>query len=143
MFDFRHSVVTTVRTQEKADKIASAYKDIGKDKLSFAIVPDIAQEGAFEKAVVSDPPFDYVVCFWQFIVVEKFMILIWLQIHTASPFHFNVTDVQKQLLDPAIIGTTGILKSVKKNAPSIKRVVSYPKSLPQSHPIHEVIWKRS
>lgn len=58
----RHSVVTTVRTQEKADKIASAYKDLGKDKLSFAIVPDIAQEGAFEEAVVSDPPFDYVVC---------------------------------------------------------------------------------
>jgi hypothetical protein len=35
-----------------------------------------------------------------------------------------VTDVQKELLDPAIIGTTGILKSVKKNAPSVKRVVS-------------------
>ena len=46
-----------------------------------------------------------------------------LQLHTASPFHFNVTDVQKQLLDPAIIGTTGVLKSIKKHAPSIKRVV--------------------
>jgi hypothetical protein len=55
-------VVTTVRTQAKADKIAEAYKSVGKDKLSFAIVPDIAQECAFEKAVVSDPPFDYVVC---------------------------------------------------------------------------------
>ena len=29
----------------------------------------------------------------------------------------------KQLLDPAVIGTTGILKSIKKSAPSVKRVV--------------------
>jgi len=71
-----HSVVTTVRSQEKADKIAKAHSSYGKDKLDFAIVEDIAQENAFDKAVVSDPPFEAV-------------------IHTASPFHFNVTDVQK------------------------------------------------
>ncbi|KAK3046072.1 methylglyoxal reductase (NADPH-dependent) gre2 [Extremus antarcticus] len=99
-----HSVVTTVRSQEKADKIRSAHSKFGKDKLDFSIVEDIAQPGAFDKAVVSDPPFEAV-------------------IHTASPFHFNVTDVQKDLLDPAIIGTTGVLKSIKKSAPSVKRVV--------------------
>ena len=44
-------------------------------------------------------------------------------IHTASPFHYNVTDVQKEMLDPAINGTVGILKAIKKNAPSVKRVV--------------------
>jgi nucleoside-diphosphate-sugar epimerase len=100
-----HSVVTTVRTQDKADKIKAAYKAYAdKGQLSFAIVPDIAQEGAFDEAVISDPPFEAV-------------------LHTASPFHFNVTDVQKDLLDPAVIGTTGILKSIKKSAPSVKRVV--------------------
>ncbi|KAF1959875.1 NAD(P)-binding protein [Byssothecium circinans] len=100
-----HSVVTTVRTQEKADKIKADHKsEAEKGQLGFAIVPDIAQEGAFDKAVVSDPPFEVV-------------------LHTASPFHFNVTDVQKDLLDPAIIGTTGILKSIKKSAPSVKHVV--------------------
>jgi len=26
--------------------------------------------------------------------------------HTASPFHFNVADTKKDLLDPTIIGTT-------------------------------------
>jgi nucleoside-diphosphate-sugar epimerase len=31
--------------------------------------------------------------------------------------------VQKELLDPAVIGTTGILKSIKKSAPTVKRVV--------------------
>lgn len=71
-----HRVVTTVRSQEKANKIAQAHSSYGKDKLDFAIVEDIAQENAFDKAVVSDPPFEAV-------------------IHTASPFHFNVTDVQK------------------------------------------------
>ncbi|KAK4547780.1 hypothetical protein LTR36_000738 [Oleoguttula mirabilis] len=99
-----HSVVTTVRTEEKGNKILSAHSSYGKDQLDFVIVEDIAQEGAFDKAVVSDPPFEAV-------------------IHTASPFHFNVTDVQKQLLDPAIIGTTGVLRSIKKSAPSVKRVV--------------------
>ncbi|OQO01317.1 hypothetical protein B0A48_12872 [Cryoendolithus antarcticus] len=99
-----HSVVTTVRSQEKANKIKDAHPKYGKDKLDFAIVEDIAQEHAFDKAVVSDPPFEIV-------------------IHTASPFHFNVKDVQKELLDPAIIGTTGVLKSIAKSAPSVKRVV--------------------
>ncbi|KAJ4305258.1 Glycine-rich RNA-binding protein 2, mitochondrial [Kalmusia sp. IMI 367209] len=100
-----HSVVTTVRTQEKADKIKEEYKSaVDKGQLGFAIVPDIAQEDAFDHAVISQPPFEAV-------------------LHTASPFHFNVTDVQKDLLDPAVIGTTGILKSIKKSAPSVKRVV--------------------
>lgn len=71
-----HSVVTTVRSQEKAEKIKKAHPKYASDKLDFAIVEDIAQEGAFDKAVISDPPFEAV-------------------IHTASPFHFNVTDVQK------------------------------------------------
>lgn len=71
-----HSVVTTIRSQAKADRIAKAHPNYGKDKLSFVLVEDVAQESAFDKAVVSDPPFEAV-------------------IHTASPFHFNVTDVQK------------------------------------------------
>ncbi|THY96063.1 NAD(P)-binding protein [Aureobasidium pullulans] len=104
LLEHGHSVVTTVRSQEKANKIKEAHPDASEKQLSFAIVEDIAQEGAFDKAVVSDPPFEAV-------------------IHTASPFHFNVADVQKELLDPAVIGTTGILKSIKKSAPSVKRVV--------------------
>lgn len=105
LLDHGHSVVTTVRTQDKADKIKESYKShVEKGQLDFAVVPDIAQPDAFDQAVVSDPPFEAV-------------------LHTASPFHFNVTDVQKDLLDPAVIGTTGILKSIKKNAPTVKQVV--------------------
>ncbi|KAI9820201.1 MAG: methylglyoxal reductase (NADPH-dependent) gre2 [Pycnora praestabilis] len=99
-----HSVVTTVRSPEKASKIKDAHPNAPKDKLDFAIVKDIAQVGAFDEAVKSNPPFEAV-------------------IHTASPFHFNVEDTKKDLLDPAIIGTTEILKAIKKSAPTVKRVV--------------------
>lgn len=98
-----HSVVATVRSKDKADKVKAAHPEAG-DKLDFTIVDDVAREHAFDHAVKSDPPFQAV-------------------IHTASPYTFNVTDVQKQLLDPAIIGTTAILKSIKKYAPTVERVV--------------------
>ena len=97
-------MVTTVRSTEKGQKILDNHPKINKDKLDFVIVEDIAQPGAFDKAVQSKPPFDTI-------------------IHTASPFHFNVTDTKKDLLDPAVIGTTGILKSAQQYAPTVKRVV--------------------
>lgn len=59
---------------------------------------------AFDEAVISDPPFEAV-------------------IHTASLYHYNVTDNQYDILDPAINGTTGILEAIIKSAPSVKRVV--------------------
>ena len=108
-----------MRSQSKADKIKGIFPKYGKDQLDFAIVEDIAQPDAFDDAVLSDPPFEAV-------------------IHTASPFHFNAKDIQKvsnrsrlksrfnivqDLLDPAIIGTTGILRAIKKSAPSVKKVV--------------------
>ncbi|KAI4870340.1 NAD(P)-binding protein [Hypoxylon rubiginosum] len=99
-----HSVVTTVRSQEKADKIKEAYPDLGYDRLDIVIVPDVAQPNAFDAALISDPPLRAV-------------------IHTASPFHFNATDIKKDMLDPAINGTTGILKAVVSNAPQVERVV--------------------
>lgn len=99
------SVVTTVRSSAKADKIRAAYPTVGTDRLDFAIVEDIAREDAFDDALTSfTPPFEAV-------------------IHTASPFHFNVTDVQRDLLDPAIKGTTGLFRSIIKNAPTVKHVV--------------------
>ncbi|TVY48147.1 Ketoreductase [Lachnellula occidentalis] len=103
LLEHGHTVITSVRSQEKANKIKEAHPNTPASQLEFRIVKDIAQEGAFDEAVKIDG-------------LEAV-------IHTASPFHFNITDVKKDLLDPAIIGTTGILKAIKKNAPSVKRVV--------------------
>lgn len=99
----RHDVVTTVRSEEKGQKILENHPDVPRSRLSYVIVKDIAQQGAFDEAVKSDPPFDAV-------------------LHTASPFHFNITDRKQDLLDPAVIGTTEILKAIKASAPSVKRV---------------------
>ncbi|KAI5458037.1 hypothetical protein BGZ63DRAFT_56189 [Mariannaea sp. PMI_226] len=99
-----YSVITTVRSEDKAQKIREAHKDkVDAGKLEFAFVPDIAKEGAFDE-VAKTPGIEVVV-------------------HTASPFRLNITDPQKDLIDPAVIGTTGILKALHASAPSVKRVV--------------------
>ncbi|KAH7320977.1 hypothetical protein B0I35DRAFT_407994 [Stachybotrys elegans] len=97
-----HTVVTTVRSEDKAQKIRSAYPDKA-DRLEVVIVPDIAKEDAFDEVAKTDG--------------------IEVVLHTASPFHYRWTDAKKELVDPAVIGTTGILKAIKRSAPSVKRVV--------------------
>jgi nucleoside-diphosphate-sugar epimerase len=69
LLEHGHSVVTTVRSAEKANKIREAHPSTPKAKLDFLIVEDIAQEGAFDEAVKIDG-------------LEAV-------IHTASPFHFK------------------------------------------------------
>ncbi|KAG8843534.1 methylglyoxal reductase (NADPH-dependent) gre2 [Tulasnella sp. 330] len=72
----------------------------GKDKFSFVIVEDIEMNGAFDQAVIG---------------VDAVQ-------HMASPFHFKADDPQ-ELIGPAVSGTIGVLESIKKNAPGVKRVV--------------------
>lgn len=38
-------------------------------------------------------------------------------------FHYNVTDPIKDLIDPAVLGTTGVLQSVKASCLGVRRVV--------------------
>ena len=92
--------MTTVRSEEKAKIIRDAHPGAN---LTVAIVPDIAVDGAFDE------------------VMQKYTDIEYVQ-HTASPFHFKITD-PKELLDPAIKGTTSILHAIKKYAPSVKRVI--------------------
>ncbi|KAI0469622.1 3-beta hydroxysteroid dehydrogenase/isomerase family protein [Xylaria cf. heliscus] len=101
-----HSVVTTVRSKQKGQKILDAHKQYGKDKLDFVIVEDIVRPGAFDSAVVSDPPFEAA-------------------IHCASPYHFNAKTHEEidKLITTAVEGTTGILKAIKAHAPTVTRVV--------------------
>lgn len=97
------SVRAIVRSQAKAQQVLSDFPNYGS-RLDTGIVPDITSPGAFDEVVKSTPPFDIV-------------------IHTASPFLYRVISSNREFLDPAIKGTLEILKSVKKNAPSVKRVV--------------------
>lgn len=88
------------RSQSSADRILKVNAKYAS-LLSFAIVPDITAPGAFDDAVKD---------------VEGV-------IHIASPFTINIKDNEKDLLIPAIEGTTQILESTYKYAPQVKRVV--------------------
>ncbi|KAG8976977.1 methylglyoxal reductase (NADPH-dependent) gre2, partial [Tulasnella sp. 427] len=44
-------------------------------------------------------------------------------LHTSSPFRYDITDIDEELLKPAVQGTTGILDSVHRVAPTVGRVV--------------------
>jgi nucleoside-diphosphate-sugar epimerase len=54
---------------------------------------------------------------------HKILILNIQVIHTASPFVMSVEDNERDLLNPAVHGTTSVLTSVQKFAPNVKRVV--------------------
>lgn len=101
-----YEVVCTVRSNDKGEQVLREQLPYtsSEGQLSYVIVADIVRDDAFDVAMKSHGPFESV-------------------IHMASPFHFNVTDPQKDLLDPAIKGTTGILNSINRCAPSVKRVV--------------------
>ncbi|KAK9378079.1 uncharacterized protein V2V93DRAFT_141175 [Kockiozyma suomiensis] len=96
-----YTVIATVRSEDKAEYLKGLYP--ADSKLSFVIVPDIAAPNAFDEAIKT-PGIDYI-------------------IHTASPFHFRVTDPVKDLLDPAIKGTESVLTATKAFAPQVKHVV--------------------
>lgn len=96
-----YKVVGTVRSTEKGDRLK---KNLGSDNFEYEIVKDIAEPNAFDEALKKHPE------------VTVFL-------HTASPFHFNTNDVEKDLLIPAIQGTKNALTSIKKYAPQIKKVV--------------------
>ncbi|KAF5209265.1 hypothetical protein E0198_004542 [Clavispora lusitaniae] len=94
-------VVGSVRSTEKGESLK---KLLASDKFSYEVVKDIVQTGAFDDFVKKHP--------------EATVFL-----HTASPFHFNITDIKKDLLEPAVNGTINALSAVKKYGPQIKRVV--------------------
>ncbi|KAI0419614.1 hypothetical protein F5X98DRAFT_362372 [Xylaria grammica] len=101
LLDAGFQVVVTARSEEKGKTIVESVKP---HQLSYAVVEDIAKEGAFDHVFQTQAPFDYVV-------------------HTASPYHLNVQDPVKEFLDPAIKGTTGVLRSIKAHGPTVKRLV--------------------
>lgn len=79
-------------------------KNLKSDNFTYEIVKDIGAKGAFDKPLQAHPE------------VTVFL-------HTASPFFFNVKDVEKELLLPAIEGTKNALSAIAAHGSQIKRVV--------------------
>ncbi|KAJ1306081.1 hypothetical protein OPQ81_010793 [Rhizoctonia solani] len=79
----------------------------------FIAVHILKQDNAFAEDILRSRAFDQVVKDNTFDAI----------FHTSSPLVFNVKDVEKDILQPAIKGTTEILKSAKEHGPTIKRVI--------------------
>jgi nucleoside-diphosphate-sugar epimerase len=101
-----YTVRAAVRSQEKAERvrnISSIQALRLEDKLSFALVPDLLVNGAYDEAIKGAA---YVV-------------------HVASPIagaHKEGESYQTTLIDPAVKGTLNILEAAKKTS-TVKRVV--------------------
>ncbi|KAJ3485302.1 hypothetical protein NLI96_g5061 [Meripilus lineatus] len=89
----------TIRSDDKGDFIKQYFSEFG-DKLELSTVPDIEKDGAFDEAVKDVDAIE----------------------HTASPYHYGADD-PAELIQPAIKGTVGILKSAMRCGSSVKRIV--------------------
>lgn len=107
LIEKNYNVVGTVRLAEKGDKLKQNLAGLG-GSFSYAIVKDIAADGAFDAVFAANPQIDVV-------------------LHTALPFFYDTTDPEKDLIVPAINGTKNVMnvlkKQVEQGACRVKRVV--------------------
>ena len=94
-----------VRSASKGDYLKGLFKDEGE--FEYAIVADMGKVSGKHVHIllelrVQEEAFDEVVKGVDAVV------------HTASPFHFKVKH-PNELIEPAINGTVGVLRSIKKN----------------------------
>ncbi|OGM43827.1 dihydroflavonal-4-reductase [Aspergillus bombycis] len=95
-----YNVRGTARSEKTANKVRHTFQEY-KDKLSFAIVPDVVAAKAFDEAIEG--------------VIGI--------IHTAAPFQTEVENKERDLMRPAIDGTINLLDSIKRNGPQVRRVI--------------------
>ncbi|KAI5959579.1 uncharacterized protein KGF55_005223 [Candida pseudojiufengensis] len=100
-----YKTIGSVRSNEKGENLKSLIKQAGLDSklFSYVVVPDIIKKESFDKVFEENPEITVV-------------------LHTASPVDFSVKDVQKGLVDPAVIGTKNILSSAQQHK-NIKHLV--------------------
>ncbi|KAI5969432.1 hypothetical protein CANMA_001500 [Candida margitis] len=101
-----YKVIGSVRTAEKGQRLLNNLKEaeLPAENFKFEVVEDVGADGAFDKALSAHPE------------AEVFL-------HTASPVKFDIKDIKKDLLEPAINGTTNALRAVQKYGKNIKKVV--------------------
>lgn len=102
-----YNLRATVRSDDSASKLKTNFPSaVSSGQLTFAVVPDITSSKNYESAFQNTThPITGI-------------------LHLASPFTFNVTNVQKDLLDPALNGTDAILAAAKTyGGDKVKRIV--------------------
>ncbi|CAH6721569.1 putative NADPH-dependent methylglyoxal reductase Grp2p [[Candida] jaroonii] len=96
-----YKVVGSVRSAAKGDQLK---QDLDTPNFQYEIVEELSAPGAFDQALKKHPE------------VTVFL-------HTASPFRFDIEDIERDLLKPAIDGTKNALSSIKKYGPQVSKVV--------------------
>lgn len=99
LIEKKYAVVGTVRLDAKGEKLQANCDSISPGKFHYVLVPDIGEENAFDHVFAKHPEISVV-------------------LHTASPFFYDTTDPEKDLILPAIKGTTNIMRAVRKQIDS-------------------------
>ncbi|VUC36530.1 unnamed protein product [Clonostachys rosea] len=97
LIDQGYRIRATFRSEAKSQLFRNV---LGGNNIETCIVPDITAPGAFMEAIVGA---DFVV-------------------HTASPFTFKITDIDKDLIQPAVQGTARMVEAVASSS-KVKRIV--------------------
>ncbi|PRP75079.1 hypothetical protein PROFUN_03915 [Planoprotostelium fungivorum] len=97
LLDKGYRVRGTARTASKAEYLKKKWGD----RFEWVNVSDLIEDGAFDEAVKD---------------VDGIM-------HVASPFHYNVSDPYKDLIEPARKGTLSLLSAALKNGKKVQRIV--------------------
>lgn len=102
LFDQGFKVRLAVRAESKIAAIKDALRSrYAADELDFAVVPDMAVEGAFDDALQGDV--EYI-------------------IHVAAPMSKESDDLEAAIVKPSIMNTMAILRATTKQ-PQTKKVV--------------------
>ncbi|KAG0655954.1 methylglyoxal reductase (NADPH-dependent) gre2 [Maudiozyma exigua] len=104
LLEQNYKVIGSARSEAKCVDLKQKFNN--NPNLYMVVVPDISELDAFDEAFdIHGSEVKYV-------------------LHTASPFTFDVTDFEKDLLIPARNGTLGILRSIKKfSSSTVERFV--------------------
>lgn len=118
-----YKVIGTVRSVEKGEAMK---KNFNKN-FDYEILKDLGVDGAFDELLKKHKEAKYF-------------------LHTASPFAFDVQDIEKDLLLPAVDGVKDLFNSIHKYAKNIEKVVltsslaANANVLDEKTPVSETTW---
>lgn len=112
-----YNVRATVRSEARGKEVLAGHPEHGA-KLSYVIVPDIAERGAFNDALKGVDG----VCSFLIMLLNSDAQLFQV-IHVASPMQLGTTDFETQLFRPAVDGTINLLEAIQNSDANINRVV--------------------
>jgi nucleoside-diphosphate-sugar epimerase len=95
-----YHVVGTVRSESKISPVKETHNS--HPKLDLVIVDDITSPECYLEAFQGSTPSAI--------------------LHLAAPFHYNASNFEKELMEPAVLGSTAILEAASKIT-SLQRVV--------------------